>query len=64
MKKIGELFVENDILSQQELEMALNLQKTLETPKPLGEILVELEIITYDKLILYIEKQLLALKKT
>ncbi len=58
MKKIGELFIENGLISQSDLNKALEIQKSLDVRKPLGEILVDLELITYDKLISYIELQL------
>lgn len=63
MKKIGELFIENGVLTKKELEYALDIQKTLDKSRPLGEILVDLGLITYDKLIRYIEVQLDSLEK-
>ena len=62
MKKIGELFIENKVLTQKELDSALTIQKSLDVKRPLGEILVDLGLITYDKLINYIEIQLKALE--
>lgn len=58
MKKIGELLVENNIVSRQELEMALRQQEMMGHNKPIGEILVEMKIITIDSLIKYLEIQL------
>ena len=58
MKKIGELLVENNIISQQELEIALRQQEMMGHHKPIGEILVEMKILTIDSLIKYLEIQL------
>ncbi len=64
MKRIGELFIENKVITSEDLQHALSIQKSLGVHKPLGEILVDLELITYDKLIRYIEIQLEALGET
>ena len=58
MKKIGELLVENNIISRESLETALEYQKKLNMHKPIGEILVEMKVITIDSLIKYLEIQL------
>ena len=58
MKKIGELLVENGIISNNDLETALELQKTMAVKKPLGEILVEMKIINIDNLLKFLEIQL------
>ncbi len=58
MKKIGELLVENRIVTQEALSMALERQKQLGMRKPVGEILVEMKVITIDSLIKYLEIQL------
>jgi hypothetical protein len=58
MKKIGELLVENNIVTQESLDSALERQKTLGIRKPVGEILVEMRVITIDTLIKYLEVQL------
>jgi len=50
------------IKTQKELDSALKIQKSLDVKRPLGEILVDLGLITYDKLINYIEIQLKALE--
>jgi hypothetical protein len=58
MKKIGELLVENKIVSQEALDNALACQQQLNMKKPIGEILVEMKVITIDSLIKYLSIQL------
>ena len=58
MKRIGELLVENQIITRENLEKALQQQKELGMHKPIGEILVEMRVITIDSLIKYLEIQL------
>jgi hypothetical protein len=58
MKKIGELLVEHGIISNYDLEMALEQQKSMTERKPLGEILVEMKIINIDSLLKFLEIQL------
>ncbi len=58
MKKIGELLVENNIITKEELNLALEQQKMVDNKKPLGEVLIEMKIITIDSLIKYLEIQL------
>ena len=58
MKKIGELLVENKIVTQEALDSALARQQQLNMKKPIGEILVEMKIITIESLLKYLEIQL------
>ena len=58
MKKIGELLVENRIITIEQLNMALDHQNSMPFKKPIGEILVEMKIINIDSLIKYLEIQL------
>jgi hypothetical protein len=58
MKKIGEMLVESGVLASADLERALALQRGMTKKKPIGEILVDLDIITIDTLINYLEIQL------
>jgi hypothetical protein len=58
MKKIGELLVENGVITQADLDKALDHQKALNTTKPVGEILVEMKVITIDSLLKYLGIQL------
>lgn len=55
-KKIGDVLVEANIITPQQLEEALKIQK--ETNKKLGEILVEKGIISEDELVEVLEFQL------
>jgi type IV pilus assembly protein PilB len=58
MKRIGELLLENNIITKEELDSALERQKELPVKKPVGEILVEMKVVTIDSLIKYLEIQL------
>ncbi len=58
MKKIGEMLVESGMLAKADLERALALQRDMTEKKPIGEILVDLDLITIDTLINYLEIQL------
>jgi len=58
LKKIGEMLVENGLLNETDLKAALEKQKKLEHQKPIGEILIEMNLITIDTLIKYLEIQL------
>lgn len=58
MKKIGELLVENKIITPVQLESALQKQKAEGSIRPIGEVLVEMKVITIDSLIKYLEIQL------
>ena len=58
MKRIGELLVENGVISQKQLEEALVRQKTMKTGTKIGEILIDMGFLTYDGLLSYLEKQI------
>lgn len=58
MKRIGEILIENNLLTPENLEIALEKQKNMTTSKPLGQILVDMDIITIDVLLDYLEMQL------
>ena len=58
MKKIGEMLIENKLLSKSDLEKALEKQRTMKVHKPIGQILVESNIITIDVLLKYLDIQL------
>jgi hypothetical protein len=58
MKRIGELLVENHIITKESLDAALARQSELSMKKPVGEILVEMKVITIDSLIKYLDIQL------
>lgn len=58
MRKIGELLVENRIITQDQLNTALKKQDELPVKKPVGEILVEMKVITIESLIKFLEMQL------
>lgn len=58
MKRIGEILIENKLLTPENLEIALAKQKAMATKKPLGQILVDMDIITIDVLLDYLEMQL------
>ena len=58
MKKIGEMLLESGVLKREQLNKALEIQKNLSKHKQIGEILVELEYITIDTLIKYLDIQL------
>jgi len=55
-KKLGELLVESGIITNEQLQKALSIQKT--TGKKLGEILVEQGLITEDEIVEVLEFQL------
>ena len=58
MKRIGELLVENGVISQKQLEEALIRQNTLAKGTKIGEILIDMGFLTYDGLLSYLEKQI------
>jgi len=58
MKRIGELLVENGVISQKQLEEALVRQNTLASGAKIGEILIDMGFLTYDGLLSYLEKQI------
>ncbi|MFQ5963854.1 MAG: hypothetical protein ACE5KZ_06180 [Candidatus Scalinduaceae bacterium] len=51
--KIGEFFVKNNYVTQEEVNEALELQKS-NKGKYIGEILVEMKVITREQLIEYV----------
>ncbi len=57
MKKIGEILVENHLLSKSDLDIALEKQRNNKNHDPLGEILVSMNLITIDKLMAYLDSQ-------
>ena len=63
MKKIGELLMENDLLSRQELQQALDIQQNEKEQRPIGEILVSLGAITIETLSEYLDIQLKRFKR-
>ncbi|HPO50215.1 MAG TPA: hypothetical protein PLO89_07835 [Spirochaetota bacterium] len=56
MKRIGELLIENSLLTKENLDKALDIQKT--NGKHIGEILIDMKLITYDILIEYLDLQI------
>ena len=58
MKRIGELLVENGVITQKQLEEALIRQNTLAKGTKIGEILIDMGFLTYDGLLSYLEKQI------
>jgi hypothetical protein len=53
--KIGEYFVKNNYVTQEEVNEALELQK-LNKDQYIGEILVKMNVITREQLIKYISE--------
>lgn len=58
MKRIGEILVDQGVITPAQLETALDRQKKDMHDKKVGEILIELGYINYDALLLYLESQL------
>lgn len=58
MKKIGTILIENRLLTQEQLNNALGIQKGMDKKKPLGEILIDLDYITFDILLEYLDIQI------
>lgn len=56
MKRIGEILLENQLITEQQLENALEEQKK-EKGKKIGEILVNNGFISYDTFIKYLSIQ-------
>lgn len=54
-KRLGDLLIENDLISPEQLELALDKQKG--TGKRLGQILVELGFLSEDDMISFLGKQ-------
>ena len=57
-KRIGEILVDDGLVTEEQINEALTLQKNSPVPKPLGEILVELEYLSEEGLALAISKKL------
>jgi len=58
MKRIGEILVENGVITQTQLGIALDRQNKDMYGKKLGEILIDLGYLNYESLISYLEHQL------
>lgn len=58
MKKIGEILVQNGLISLDDLNAALVRQKNNQDGRKLGEILIDMGLLTYDSLLEYLEHQL------
>lgn len=58
MKRIGEILVENKLITPEQLDLALARQKYENNGSKIGEILIDLGFLTYDSLLEYLERQL------
>jgi hypothetical protein len=58
MKRIGEILVENGLLTREELGRALERQKHDTNNRKIGEILIEQGFLTYDVLLEYLDRQI------
>lgn len=58
MKMIGTILVESKLLTTTQLNKALEVQKTMVNKKQLGEILIDLDYITFDTLLEYLDMQI------
>lgn len=58
MKRIGEILVENRLITQLQLDAALDAQLKTHRDKRIGEILIDMGYLTYDTLIGYLENQI------
>ncbi|MCD6104852.1 MAG: general secretion pathway protein GspE, partial [Thermosipho sp. (in: Bacteria)] len=47
-KRLGDILIEKGVISQADLQYALNIQR--ETKKPIGEILVDLGLCTWQQI--------------
>jgi len=54
-KRLGEILIENNYLTEKEIELAVNLQK--QEKKPLGQILVEKGVVTWNDIATALSKQ-------
>ena len=54
---IGEYLVEHEVITKEQIDKALEIQKNA-PEKKVGEILIEMKVITYDTLIEYLDIQL------
>lgn len=55
-RRLGELLVQEGLITQAELQQALEIQRGLEVPHPLGKILVEQKLITHRQLNLFLDR--------
>jgi type IV pilus assembly protein PilB len=58
MKRIGEILVENKLITPEQLDLALARQKYDNNGSKIGEILIDLGFLTYDSLLEYLERQI------
>lgn len=58
MKRIGEILVENKLITPEQLELALARQKYENNGSKIGEILIDLGFLTYDSLLEYLDRQI------
>ncbi len=57
MKRIGDILIENKLLTKEDLTKALSYQKNLEVHKSIGEILIEMDLINIEILMKYLDFQ-------
>ena len=57
MARIGEILLRHGIISSHQLDVALKRQKNMRPHMPLGEILIDMGLLTYDALLKYLELQ-------
>lgn len=55
--RIGEFLIKNGVINKENLKKALDRQKNQEPNKMIGEIMVELGMVSMDTLIRYLEIQ-------
>lgn len=58
MKRIGEILVEQSLITVEQLELALRRQQYENNGKRIGEILIDMGYLTYDTLLKYLESQI------
>lgn len=59
MRKFGEILIANNLITAENLHEALERQKKLNEHKPIGEILVDMELISIETLMQFLEIQVL-----
>jgi len=57
-KRLGEILLDDELVTKEQLEEALNLQKSSKDRKPIGELLIELGYLSEEGLALAISKKL------
>jgi len=57
-KRLGEILLEDELITKEQLEEALNLQKASKEKKPIGELLIELGYLSEEGLALAVSKKL------